>query len=1302
MSFDTSRFTFDPFKNYTGVVMEQGRVQLDSDWNDWLAQLLRRIQAGTLDMLGHAAYPPTTPYAFLISFDGAGNLTIGPGRMYIDGLLAENHGDPAAVTWDPALAELSGSPQPAPSAETGAISFTSQPWLPGVTLPTGGGTFLAYLDVWTRAVTYLEDSNLIDPAVGIDTTGRLQTVWQVKLAAMNAGVTCATAGSPWPAASSGLLTTAPIPNTPSGPCCLTTNTGYTGKENQNYRIEVHTGGVIGTATFKWSRDNASVETGVTGILDVTNSVGVAASQLTVLSMGRDQVLGFAPGNWIEVIDDDLELAGLPGELHLIDTIDFAAKTITLDADVSAANFPVDGSNQTTPSRHTRIRRWDQSGKVFASDGTTLITDLGAAGSTGEILIPAAGTAVILENGITASFGLSTATGSFNTGDFWTFAARTADGSIEQLNNAPPRGIHHHYTGLSVVNFATGTATDCRNPVEPCKGGGCGCCTVTVGDGVESFGQYTSINDAIKALPDAGGEVCILPGRYYEHVFIEGRHDVIVHGCGYQTRLASPSLQPAPPPPAPMNNAAGQPTSAPPSTTTAAPAPPPGEFNAVISIANSAHIQLRDFAVEADTDEVGILIDGTGDLVVQPVNVIEVLNVHETATATSTAEAQNLTGAIDITVKDLFLTASTLPAILARQVRLLRIDDNRVAMQDVASTWPAIWVSGQEIHIDRNFVGIQSPAVLREWISTTVAGDLTAAAASTNTEAAAAAAAPAPAPATATPKTAEWSASQKAAAQAAQRRSKAAGKQQAAAPQAAVMLETDTAVFVNLKVARNQGGIQIGGRSRSVFVIDNLIQGGRGNGITLGSFDVLDANGNDTGSTIGVIVVQEDPCSNTGTLQPPADVPPGTGTTGGSIVAGGPLIDILIDHNRILNMGLCGIGPVGFFDLRTIFEIISVTNLTITSNTITNVLLRDTAAVNAFGTAATSEASFGTHATATDTSASPFSTVGTVNAGTSTPYGAISLASVENLVVRDNAITNFGSKPGIAANGIFVLIGEMVEISRNQILETRDWTQAASNKTIANPGGIHGGIVIAIATPPSITDASAYAASSKALFEPGLPALRVEENVVRVALGQAFVALGLGPFAISNNHFTCGGTLRGRGTPLAQTVLILNLGTALEAAATTSPSDVNHGLASYSMAAAPPNFSASSNGTVLFTNNICQLETRVDRQRSLTSVTIVSTDNLIFSNNQLWFDSATIDAFFDALLAAGTLTATGNRFQESAASVYLSGLTVAPFNITTQNISTFCLLVEGANKIDTPNLALINAFTDNICARLQTQ
>ena len=119
MSFDNSRNTFNPRKDYSGVVMQQGRVQLDADWNEWLAELSRRMQAGTLDILGRAVYPATTPYAFKITasiLGGTNTLTIGPGRMYVDGLLVENHGDPAAAVWDPALGEMSNTPQPPPAS----------------------------------------------------------------------------------------------------------------------------------------------------------------------------------------------------------------------------------------------------------------------------------------------------------------------------------------------------------------------------------------------------------------------------------------------------------------------------------------------------------------------------------------------------------------------------------------------------------------------------------------------------------------------------------------------------------------------------------------------------------------------------------------------------------------------------------------------------------------------------------------------------------------------------------------------------------------------------------------------------------------------------------------------------------------------------------------------------------------------------------------------------------------------------------------------------------------------------------
>jgi len=45
MSFDSSRFTFNPWNDFLGVVMQQGRVQLDSDWNEWLAEFARRGQS---------------------------------------------------------------------------------------------------------------------------------------------------------------------------------------------------------------------------------------------------------------------------------------------------------------------------------------------------------------------------------------------------------------------------------------------------------------------------------------------------------------------------------------------------------------------------------------------------------------------------------------------------------------------------------------------------------------------------------------------------------------------------------------------------------------------------------------------------------------------------------------------------------------------------------------------------------------------------------------------------------------------------------------------------------------------------------------------------------------------------------------------------------------------------------------------------------------------------------------------------------------------------------------------------------
>ena len=405
MTFDCSRFSFNSWNDYLGVGDAAGPGPADFDWNEWLSELARRMQAGTMDTVGRAVYPTTTPFGFKINafLDNSGtqHVSIGAGRMYVDGLSAENHGPAAAAPWDPSLAELSWT---APGAAEVDVDFTAQPYYPGAALPSGNGPYLAYLDVWRRPVSFLIDPSLVETAVAVDTTGRLQTVWQVRLldvSSVSGGVICSTPDAdipPWQALvapSAARLTTNVVPSPQAAPCAISPTTGYTGQENQLYRVQIHQGGTANasggvanpSATFKWSRDNASVITAVTAINPATSSAQASTSQLTVQSTGRDQTLSFQPGDWIEITDDVMELDGAAtggptGELHQIDTngVVKAARTITLVTPVSAGLATRLAGPVNT---HTRICRWDMNagnGKVLLSDGATLWVDLSLVGT----------------------------------------------------------------------------------------------------------------------------------------------------------------------------------------------------------------------------------------------------------------------------------------------------------------------------------------------------------------------------------------------------------------------------------------------------------------------------------------------------------------------------------------------------------------------------------------------------------------------------------------------------------------------------------------------------------------------------------------------------------------------------------------------------------------------------------------------------------------------------------------------------------------------------------------------------------
>src|SRR5262245_33475373 len=187
MGADQSRVRSNPLLDFAGVELKQGGVLLDADFNELVAVIDRRLRAVASDVLGRNTASQTTPDAFRIQVV-AGALQIGKGRLYVDGLLAENHGllsdDAADKLFDPLMAEVTFADP---------IVYGTQPYLPNPpALPTAG-RHLVYIDVWDREVTHIERTDLVEIAVGVETSSRNQTVWQVRVLDPDAGnATCET------------------------------------------------------------------------------------------------------------------------------------------------------------------------------------------------------------------------------------------------------------------------------------------------------------------------------------------------------------------------------------------------------------------------------------------------------------------------------------------------------------------------------------------------------------------------------------------------------------------------------------------------------------------------------------------------------------------------------------------------------------------------------------------------------------------------------------------------------------------------------------------------------------------------------------------------------------------------------------------------------------------------------------------------------------------------------------------------------------------------------------------------------
>jgi photosystem II stability/assembly factor-like uncharacterized protein len=381
-----------------------------------LARDDRILVCGDLATIAHtdAATGPSWTSALIPDQLPPADLGISAGRMYVDGVLCEIE-------------------KP--------LRFLAQPDLPGATLPSTAGRYLAYLDVWERHVTAAEQANLREIALGgPDTATRTQVMTQVRLEAVADDATCSTFEAGWSpsAAPKGRLRARGEPSAdPGGECVVPMEGGYRRLENQLYRVEVIDAGQPGTATFVWSRDNGAVTTQLVRV----EAAGTGTSRLILSHAGRDAIGGLAGGRYVEITDEQRVLGGAPaGRVFEVESV--ADDTITIK------HTPSSGAALDEFSAGDTVRRWDGYQTVEANGWLPL------------------------EDGVEVQLS----DGNYATGDHWMIPARTTTATVEWPTDEGeprfelPHGIEHAYCPLTLLALdesgGWSVSEDCRHRFPP--------------------------------------------------------------------------------------------------------------------------------------------------------------------------------------------------------------------------------------------------------------------------------------------------------------------------------------------------------------------------------------------------------------------------------------------------------------------------------------------------------------------------------------------------------------------------------------------------------------------------------------------------------------------------------------------------------------------------------------------------------------------------------------------------------------------------------------------------------------------
>jgi hypothetical protein len=1231
MPSDISRLLLQPRKHYADVRFQQGRALIDSDLNEGTQLREEDRRQAALDLIGPTG-TPDEGFGLGVALEAGSPIPSQtdplPVGHNVSTTVVQLGGQSVAViplTLRAGTMYVGGNRLPLEQPEPFVFQRDFLQLAPPEPLPVldaeGAFNQFYYLEAWEQPVSSVEDPEVAEPMLrGPEVATRVRSMRRARL--LNLPGSIASCGDGFTALKSQLAAdNATVDDTTfevrsngrlriafdAGPSsdtcapCAPNQRRYLGDENAAVRIMLTDPG-----HFVWASDDATPLFAVR----VRNLAGPGDIEIEMLMPPGDADQIPLSGRVVELLPFAALLGGgdLPPTLETGHFKKVAAEVGAFTRaktaiDSTTLRFTVEDDGGFRAAVQAFVTAWDPNHPAAARLNTPAeepgVVDLymrlwhvAADANSIEIPTPAptgAGDPTGPSLGDTGVIPVFVTPG--RRGDFWVAALRVDTPGLvvpydlrTEPGGVPPHGPHHFVAPLAFISGGPSgllaVLDDCR--VRMRKVTDDTCITVTVGDGIASVGDQTSIQAAVDMLPSDGGRIAVRPGVYTETVNIAGRRNVSIEGCGNATIIRNPSESPT------------------------------GDL---VSIVRSTGVTLTGLALDV-ANQRGVSVSASSDVILEDLSLTAGVirgGVFTPGALFSEPSLVEIDGSVSVKVQGVNCQTFQRPALLAQNSEVISIRDLTASGDQTAGPTPdqplVTLVASRLVSLRQ--VRLQTFGQVGLAVRDPSSEDIDIADLQVGADAATG-----QNPAD-TRTGVDIEAGQRISVSDCLIQMSAAFSENAGI----VVLGNDVVIVRNRIEADTScldseqpctavawGGIQIRGGSERVEIRRNRIAGGVGHGITLGSV-LWRPRQSPVRSPTGSPFINASRREGAGRAQ--------LGVQGSALVIAadigdgffddasdddflpfteGPIVDLVIEGNRIEGMFSSGISVLTVLGFRNLGgDLIEVVQTRIENNTITGNLLFPGRGLPVVG----------------NLFPFPAATEGTGILVQTLPFGAVVLAAASGgLDIRNNRLVSNGSSQVLPTSGIFVLVGDGIAIIGNRITGNGDVAAPATGDPVVTlDAGIRAGIAIMLA---GTGTAGTLAALSPILkdriaSDPEGSALRVVDNTVMQKEGRALHAVATGPVTVEGNYL---GSLGFHGAEnqidrfaIGDVVYIQNLGGPWERFGVaslspsplpnTTPTDVeflNYVVPARTRpyltnsAPASPRFFAGEGGAILFANN----------------------------------------------------------------------------------------------------------------------